>query len=208
MALRLPRFLRSIPLVEGNGTPTLAFHQWWDTTLRQIENSVEDIRLALAAAGIALDGVNTVTTGWGAYTHTGASQSLAANVKQTLANNAGSVIETQKPDDVSSFYSSSLITGRAGDSIGVGIEFVFTPSDGTASNLFMAIDIGGTFGELYARDFPIFRGAGVPHKISYNIQAYTLNTWEANGGSVKVEADGPGVITDVRYVVHRLHKAK
>lgn len=57
MALRLPRFLRSIPLVENNGTPTLAFHQWWDTTLKQIEKSVLDIQTALTAAGIALDGV-------------------------------------------------------------------------------------------------------------------------------------------------------
>lgn len=56
MSLRLPRFLRSIPLVENNGTPTLAFHQWWDTTLKQIENSVGDIQTALAAAGVALDG--------------------------------------------------------------------------------------------------------------------------------------------------------
>lgn len=70
MSLRLPRFLRSIPLVETNGTPSLAFHQWWDTTLKQIETSVQRIELALAAAGIALDdvgvlpafGTRTVTT--------------------------------------------------------------------------------------------------------------------------------------------------
>lgn len=69
MSLRLPRFLRSIPLVESNGTPTLAFHQWWDTTLKQIEASVQRIELSLAAAGVALDrggvlppmGVRTVT---------------------------------------------------------------------------------------------------------------------------------------------------
>lgn len=62
MALRLPRFLRSIPLVETNGTPSLAFHQWWDTTLKQIEKSVTDIQLALVAAGIALDNVGVFPT--------------------------------------------------------------------------------------------------------------------------------------------------
>lgn len=56
MSLRLPRFLSSIPLVQSNGTPTLAFHQWWDTTLKQIEASVQRIELALASAGVALDG--------------------------------------------------------------------------------------------------------------------------------------------------------
>lgn len=55
MALRLPRFLRSIPLVEQGGTPTLAFHQWWDTTLKQIETFAEKVELALAVAGVALD---------------------------------------------------------------------------------------------------------------------------------------------------------
>lgn len=60
MALRLPRFLNSIPLVQDNKTPTLAFHQWWDTTLKQIEQSVSDIQVALAAAGISLETVDKV----------------------------------------------------------------------------------------------------------------------------------------------------
>lgn len=60
MSLRLPRFLRSIPLVESNGTPSLAFHQWWDATLKQIETSVQRIELALSAAGIALDNVGVI----------------------------------------------------------------------------------------------------------------------------------------------------
>lgn len=60
MSLRLPRFLRSIPLVENNGTPTLAFHQWWDTTLKEIEKAVGDIQIALTASGVALDGVAAV----------------------------------------------------------------------------------------------------------------------------------------------------
>ena len=55
MAVKLPRFLRSIPIAQSNGTPSLAFHQWWDTTLKQIEKSITDIQLALTAAGIALD---------------------------------------------------------------------------------------------------------------------------------------------------------
>ena len=57
MAIRLPRFLSSIPLVGTGGTPTLAFQQWWDTVLKQIESSFERIELALAAAGVALDSV-------------------------------------------------------------------------------------------------------------------------------------------------------
>lgn len=163
------------------------------------------------ASQAALSGVIeglSLSSGWGAYYHTGSSQSLSAATKATLTNNAGTTIETQKPSDISAFYASSLITGREGDGIAVGIELTFTPDDATASNLYIAIDIGGSVGEIYPKDFPITGGASVAHKISYNITAFTLDTWELNGGAVKVEADGPGVVTNVRYVIHRIHKAQ
>lgn len=149
----------------------------------------------------------SLLTGWGAYYHTGSTQALSASTKATLTNNAGTVIESEKPSDITAFYSAGKITGREGDGIAVGIELTFTPDDATASNLYVAIDIGGAIGEIYPKDFPITGGASVAHKISYNITAFTLDTWEANGGTVKVEADGPGVVSTVRYVIHRIHKA-
>lgn len=162
------------------------------------------------ASQAALSGVVSavnLSSGWGAYYHTGSSQSLSAAAKATLTNNAGTIIESEKPSDISAFYSAGKITGREGDGIAVGIELTFTPDDATASNLYVAIDIGGAVGEIYPKDFPITGGASVAHKISYNITAFTLDTWEANGGTVKVEADGPGVVSTVRYVIHRIHKA-
>lgn len=156
----------------------------------------------------ALTSIIEQMTGWGAYYHTGTSQSLATSTKVTLTNNAGTIIDDHKPSDVASFYDAGKITGREGDGIAVGIELTFTPDNATASNLYMAIDIGGTVGEIYPKDFPITKGASIPHKISYNITAFTLDTWEANGGTVKIEVDGPGVVTDVRYVIHRIHKAR
>jgi len=146
-------------------------------------------------------------TGWGAYVHTGAAQALTAGVKVSLTNNAGTVIDTQKPSDIESFYSAGKITGRVGDGVLISVELTFTPSDGTASNFYIAIDIGGAVGEIYPRDFAVFRGSGVAHKVSYNVGAYTLDTWEANGGTVKVEADGPGSVSATRYVIQRTHKA-
>lgn len=147
-------------------------------------------------------------TGWAAYVHTGASQSLVADTDTALINDAGSKIESQQPADVLALYDGSVITGRQGDSIMVGVEFTFTPSDGTASMLSVCIDIGGAIGKLYVEEFPITNGASVPHKISYHPPAYTLDTWPANGGTVTIRSDGPGSVTAVRYVIHRLHKAR
>jgi hypothetical protein len=128
-------------------------------------------------------------------------------VKTSLINNAGSRIETQKPDDVSDLYNGAVILGRNGDAIIAGIEFTFTPSSGLASWLSVSIDIGGAVGELYAQEYSVLYGSGVGHRIAYTAAAYTLDTWQANGGSVKVMSDGPGIVTGVRYVIHRIHKA-
>lgn len=147
-------------------------------------------------------------TGWAAYVHTGAAQAVAANTDTRVLNNAGTKIETQMPYDVTALYDGTHVVGRSGDSITVGTELTFTPDDGTASNLTLTVNIGGAVGHIYPRDFALIRGAGVAHRISYYPPAYTLDTWQANGGAVTINVDGPGVVSAVRFVIHRLHKAR
>lgn len=147
------------------------------------------------------------SSGWGTYTHNGATQSLTAGVKATLTNNKGVFIETQKPEDVTTFYDGSTILGRSGDGIAIGIELTFTPTSNGLYEFAMSIDIGGSIGELYSQYYAINKGNGVAHKISYTATAYQLDTWQANGGTVKVVCDGPGNITFVRYVIQRTHRA-
>ena len=53
MALKLPRFLRTLSIVDEKGQPTIAFHQWWESVLKQVEQSINAIQDALDAAGIA-----------------------------------------------------------------------------------------------------------------------------------------------------------
>ncbi len=55
MSVSLPRPRREIPIVETSRGPSVPFQQWIDTAFKQIEKSVGDINIALAAAGIALD---------------------------------------------------------------------------------------------------------------------------------------------------------
>lgn len=147
-------------------------------------------------------------TGWAAYFHTGAAQVIAANVESALVNDAGQIIDSQKPADLASLYDGTAITGRSGDGILVTAEFTFTPSNGDTTELTVSIDIGGAVGKIFHETFAILNGGLVPHKISYRGPAYTLDTWEANGGVLKVIANGAGTISGARYVVHRLHKAR
>lgn len=168
-------------------------------------------QIVVDAGGTGLQGPpgpagGVANTGWGAYFNTAAAQALTANIKATLTNNAATVIETQKPADIATFYNGTAIAGRDGDGVAIGIEFTFTPSSALASIISVSIDIGGAVGELYLHEYPVLRGSGVAQKISYNIAAYMLNTWQANGGLVKVLCDGPGSVTAVRYVIQRLHK--
>lgn len=54
MALRLPRFIRDRKIVTDTGFAELAFLQWWDQAMTQIEVAINGIQDALTAAGIAL----------------------------------------------------------------------------------------------------------------------------------------------------------
>ncbi len=120
--------------------------------------------------GGRIDALEAIS-GWGAYVNTAGTQTLSAATKVSLTNNAGTTIVTQHPTDVAALYSAGKITGREGDAIGLTIELTFTPTSALASNLYLAIDIGGSVGEIYPRDFAILKGSGVEQKISYSTMA-------------------------------------
>lgn len=127
-----------------------------------------------------------------------------------LPNNAGSIYEAQKPIDIDTFYDGSVITGRNGDGINITTEFKCRPTGvGADPRLTVSIDIGGGIGELYKRDFFLNKGSGVEHNFLTSFNAYTLDTWEANGGTVKISATNEDIeIYDIRYVITRTHKAR
>ncbi len=153
-------------------------------------------------------------TGWGDYvdvTRTSAAPlNLIANVKITLPNDANTIRDSQKPIDITGFYDStnSTITGRDGDGLNVLIEFKVRPTANQTTKITVAIDIGAPVGEIYTRDFITSKGVGVEHYYLSSFNAYTLDTWETNGGTVKIVSDYAADVYDIRYILTRTHKAR
>ena len=153
-------------------------------------------------------------TGWGDYvdvTRTSAAPlNLIANVKITLPNDANTIRDSQKPIDITGFYDStnSTITGRDGDGLNVLIEFKVRPTANQTTKITVAIDIGAPVGEIYIRDFITSKGVGVEHYYLSSFNAYTLDTWETNGGTVKIVSDYAADVYDIRYILTRTHKAR
>ncbi|WCO03406.1 hypothetical protein [Psychroserpens ponticola] len=153
-------------------------------------------------------------TGWADYvdgTYTSGSPfTLVANTKVTLPNDASTTRDSQKPIDITEFYDSanSKITGRDGDGLNVMIEFKVKPTANKTTKITVAIDIGGAVGEIYTRDFITSKGVGIEHFYLSSFNTYTLDTWETNGGTVKIESDYSAEIYDIRYVLTRTHKGR
>lgn len=151
-------------------------------------------------------------TGWAQYTDTqytsGSPFNLPANTDTVLPNNAGSSIESQIPTDITSFYSGGLVTGRNGDSLDVLIYFKAVPSSADQF-IDVWIDIGGGVGELYRQTFSFPKGIGQERGILYALSsAYTLGTWETNGGTIYIRSNASLEIYDINFNFDRTHKAR
>tara|TARA_R110000772_G_scaffold246660_1_gene360367 strand:- start:198 stop:758 length:561 start_codon:yes stop_codon:yes gene_type:complete len=163
-------------------------------------------------------GVIEANTGWGSYADTqyttAARFSIPANTNTLLPNNKVNIIESQLPSDVATFYDGTVIPGRNGDGIIISIDFSIVPTAVGTTLAEVWIDITGGTGtpvnlaNLYRRAFNFPKGTGVERKISFSHSGYTLGTWQANGGVVKIRTDGTADIFDVSYIITRSHKAR
>lgn len=151
-------------------------------------------------------------TGWAQYADTqytsGAPFSVVGNTDTILPNNAGGIIDSQKPSDVTTFYDGTVITGRNGDGLAITIDFNAVPTNAGTTFMEVWVDIGGGIGQLYKRIITFPKGTGIVRPINFTVNAYTLDTWETNGGTVYVRANGSIDLYDIRYVLTRTHKAK
>jgi len=101
-----------------------------------------------------------------------------------------------------------VITGRNGDGLDVMIYFK-AKSTAIDQWLDIWIDIGGSIGELYRQTFSFPKGTGTERGILYALpSAYTLNTFEANGGKVKVRSNNNVEVYLFNFNFDRSHKAR
>lgn len=149
-------------------------------------------------------------TGHASYTDTaytvGSPLTLLAGVDTVLPNNSGVIYDDEKPDDITTFYNGTTITGRDGDGLAIMIYFKATPST-INSELDIWIDIGGGIGELY-RQTVYFRGATKKGVLYTLPTAYTRATWESNGGTVYVKASVNMTVYGMNFNISRTHKSK
>lgn len=158
-------------------------------------------------------------TGWGDYTDTQYTDLSPWNptigMWNDVPNNALSIIESQKPIDVTTFYdpATGKILGRDGDGVSITVEFIARPTTATATLVEVAFFIGGSLGPLgdgriYQRTISFPKGQGVIKPESFNVDGYTLGTWQANGAKLQVNNSAAVDIFKIRYVVTRTHKAR
>lgn len=151
-------------------------------------------------------------TGWAAYTDTvltsGSPLTLVANTETVLTNNKGTSLESQMPDDVTTFYDGTRIQGFNGDDIIIGIRFKAVPRAAGTTYVDVRVNIDGAPGVIYeeTKEFP--KGQGTERSVNVTFSGYSLGTFEANGAEILVESNGALDIYDVVCIVKRTHKAK
>lgn len=123
----------------------------------------------------------------------------------------GNTITTYLPSDTINFYdtTTSKITPT---NIGDGYTFTLSFKGSSNSNngsATIGVDIGGAIGEIFRRSFRFPRGTNQTHEFYMPSQGYSLNTFVANGGEIKITSDvGTSEIWDISLQVHRTFRAE
>ena len=166
----------------------------------------------LAASG----GAVVSSTGWAQYNDTslssGSPQVILEGNSNVITNNAGTVIDSQLPPGVTSLYDSvtqKVTPETSGDAYMIRIAFTaFTSSPSGLAVI--EVDIGGAQGIILERSFTFPKGTGLSNATQFSSTnlVYTLGTFVANGGDIKIRSEtGDTSIYDVSYVIDRVHKA-
>lgn len=153
-------------------------------------------------------------SGWASYVDdqysVGSQFQSLAGVPILLPNNAGVIRESQIPYYIDSYYDAveGKILGRNGDGLDIMTYWKATPSAVNAE-LKIWLDIGTPESpiKLY-EETKYFRGA-TEKGVLYSLpSAYTLDTWQANGGKIWIQSSVNTTHYGMTYNFDTSHKAK
>lgn len=164
----------------------------------------------------AVDSDSAKWSGWAQYgdsNYTNISP-LVVNSGQTSTINLDGLlntVKTQLPEESTDLYntvSSKITPVSSGDGYSMSLAFngISSSNNGDAT---IFVDIGGSFTRLFPKTFRFNRGAGVSHEYYFVFNFYSLGTFIANGGLIKIESgQGNTSIYDIILQIHRTHKGK
>lgn len=173
----------------------------WDFTTRPTYNSVDLITMP------------DIGTGWAIYTDTahtsGSPLVVNSGVTSTITNNSATVINSNLPAGVTSWYdsgTSKIMPSLVGDSYTLNIRFTAVSSSNTGL-ADVILDVTG-LGVIDAQTISLRKGAGSSQRINVVFDVYSLITFVTNGGIVKLNSlDGNTSVYDITYKITRVHKA-
>ncbi len=152
---------------------------------------------------------NLRNPGWATYKDTvytsGSPFAIASGVTSTLPNNAGTIVNTNLPNNTADFYNAStlkLLPSAAGEHYIFTIKFSVVAASGTVNFLEFAIDVGGT---LIAKQTKTLPKGTVAHNISIVCQVGILDTFITNGGLVKITSGAVNMsYYDIEYQIAKV----
>jgi hypothetical protein len=112
------------------------------------------------------------------------------------------------PNGVTSFYDKDnlKVTPKAVGDYNIITVRLKAKSSYSTSHLEFSIDIGGSQGKIFP-DLKVFpKGANIEHSFAFISTGFSLTTFVANGGMIKLKANGGDIsVYDIEYQVARLH---
>ena len=153
-------------------------------------------------------------TGWAQYNDgqytVGSPLSISASTQVTVDIDGATTIKSELPSGVTDFYdvaTSKITPENSGDGYTFTLGFKAETTSASGNGTF-SIDIGGAFGEIFKRDFGFVKGQNTEHDFYFTSQGYSLGTFVANGGIIKLTSNtGTMTVYDVTLQIHRTHKA-
>jgi hypothetical protein len=133
---------------------------------------------------------------------------LSADDTITLYLEPDLIERRNRPIRSDSLYnrSDSTLIGRNGCAYITVFQFTITQNTNTDTGVSFWVDIGGAIPPLYVRGEKLTRGIGTVTQTNKSTGVYTLDTWEANGGKIKVTTDQEIDIKLNRIITYQIHE--